>query len=79
MAAFKIDHNDGPYGGARLTKVLVDSMAAQYSGYEGGCITVLRPDVSQASFSRVHGKGIVGPWAVSIDGNDNAWVTNLTT
>ena len=79
LAAFKFNYDNDPDGGARLTKVLVDAMVAQKSGYEGGSVTVLRPDGSQASFSPVYGKGITGPWAVTIDGNDNAWVTNLST
>jgi hypothetical protein len=42
-------------------------------------VTVLRPDGSQASFSPVYGKGIVTPWAISVDGNDNIWISNLAT
>jgi hypothetical protein len=63
----------------RITKVLVEAMMVQKAGYEGGSVTVLRPDGSEASFSPIYGKGITGPWAVAIDGNDHAWVTNLTT
>jgi hypothetical protein len=63
----------------RITKVLVEAMVVQKAGYEGGSVTVLRPDGSEASFSPIYGKGITGPWAVAIDGNDHAWVTNLTT
>jgi hypothetical protein len=62
-----------------MTKVLVDAMVAQTPGYEGGSVTVLRPDGTEASFSPVYGKGIAGPWAVSVDGNDNIWINNLTT
>jgi hypothetical protein len=63
-----------------FAKLLVDAWAAQTPGYEsGGSITVLRPDGSQASFSPVYGKGIATPWAVSIDGNDNVWISNLTS
>ena len=53
-------------------------MAAQTPGREGGSITVLRPDGTEASFSPVYGKGIYAPWAVSVDGNDNIWISNLT-
>jgi hypothetical protein len=54
-------------------------MVAQKSDYEGGSVTVLRPDGSEASFSPIYGKGITGPWAATVDGNDNVWVTNLTS
>ena len=29
--------------------------------------------------SPIYGKGIYAPWAVSVDGNDNIWVSNLST
>jgi len=45
-------------------------LAAQTPGWEGGSVTVLRPDGTEAPFSPVYGKGIAGPWAVSVDGND---------
>jgi hypothetical protein len=34
-------------------------------------------NVSQASFSPVSGKGLAAPWAISVDGNDNIWVSNF--
>jgi len=71
MAAAKISHD-------AFAKVLVDAWAAQKPGYEsGGSITVLRPDGSQHSFSPISGKGIATPWAISVDGNDNVWISNL--
>jgi hypothetical protein len=79
LAAFKFNFDHDPDAGARATKVLVPAMAAEKPGYEGGSLTVLRPDGSEASFSPVYGKGITGPWAVSVDGNDNIWVSNLST
>ncbi|HEY4962842.1 MAG TPA: hypothetical protein VII29_18450 [Terriglobales bacterium] len=42
-------------------------------------MVVLKPNSSEASFSPIYGKGITGPWAVSIDGNDNIWIANLTS
>jgi hypothetical protein len=72
MAAAKIG------GTEAFGKVLVESWAGQKPGYEsGGSVTVFRPDGSQASFSPVSGKGIASPWAISVDGNDNVWVSNL--
>jgi hypothetical protein len=79
LAAFKFNFDHDPDAGARATKVLVPAMAAEKPGSEGGSLTVLRPDGTEASFSPVYGKGITGPWAVSVDGNDNIWVSNLST
>jgi hypothetical protein len=73
IVASKISHD-------AFAKVLVGAWAAQTPGYEsGGSITVLRPDGSEASFSPVSGKGIATPWAISVDGNDNIWISNLAT
>jgi hypothetical protein len=73
MVASKISHE-------AMAKVIVSAWANQKAGYEsGGSITVLHPDGSEASFSPVFGKGIVTPWAISVDGNDNIWVSNLAT
>jgi hypothetical protein len=72
MAAAKIGGQDA------FGKVLVDSWTGQKPGREsGGSITVFRPDGSQASFSPVYGKGITAPWAISVDGNDNVWISNF--
>ncbi len=79
LAAFKFNFDNDPDAGQRATKVLVPAMTEEKSGYEGGSITVLRPDGTEASFSPVYGKGIVGPWAVSVDGNDNIWISNFST
>jgi streptogramin lyase len=80
LAAFKFKYNGDPDAGSRMTHVLVPAMAAQTPGYEsGGSITVLRPDGTQASFSPVYGKGIFTPWAISVDGNDNIWVSNFAS
>ena len=80
LAAFKFNFDNDPDAGQRATKVLIPAMAAQTPGYEsGGSITVLRPDGTEASFSPVYGKGIVGPWAASVDGNDNIWISNFST
>ena len=74
-----INYNGDPDHVAKLTHVLTDAMADQTPGWEGGSLTVLRPDGTEASFSPVYGKGISGPWAVSVDGNDNIWVSNFTS
>jgi len=71
----------GKVGGTEaFGKVLVESWAGQKPGYEsGGSVTVFRPDGTQASFSPVSGKGLAAPWAISVDGNDNMWVSNLAS
>jgi hypothetical protein len=79
LAAFKFNFDNDPDAGQRATKVLIPAMTEEKSGYEGGSITVLRPDGTEASFSPVYGKGIVGPWAASVDGNDNIWISNFSS
>src|SRR5262249_48835555 len=60
--------------------VLTTVMSKQNSGYwEGGSISVLRPDGSQHSFSPISGNGLAGPWAVAVDGNDNVWISNFVS
>jgi streptogramin lyase len=74
MAAAKISGHEA------FAKIMVDMWATQKPGYEsGGSVTVFRPDGTQATFSPVFGKGIVSPWAIVVDGNDNIWIDNLAT
>ena len=42
-----------------------------------GSVSMLRPDGSQAPGSPFNPGSIWGAWAVSIDGNDHAWVSNF--
>jgi hypothetical protein len=57
---------------------LVHAMVTQTPGYwEGGSVTVLRPDGSEAPCSPISGKGLAGPWACAVDGDDNVWVSNF--
>ncbi len=79
MLAAKVNFDHDPDAQNRIGKVLVGTMAAQKAGKDGGSITVLRPDGSEAPFSPIYGKGIVGPWAVSVDGNDHIWISNLAS
>jgi streptogramin lyase len=78
VAAMKVNFDNDPDSLNRAGKVLVPSLAAQKPGWEGGSITVFRPDGTEASFSPIYGKGIYAPWAVSVDGNDNIWISNLS-
>ena len=74
-----VNYNGDPDHVARLTHVLTDAMAEQTPGWEGGSLTVLRADGTEHAFSPIYGKGISGPWAISVDGNDNIWVSNFTS
>ena len=78
-AAGAVNYNGDPDRVARLTRVLTDAMAEQTPDWHGGSLTVLHPDGTEANFSPVYGKGMSGPWAVSVDGNDNIWVSNFTS
>jgi hypothetical protein len=80
LAAGKIDYNGQADPVERMAHILVPAITSQQPGYEsGGSISVLRPDGSQASFSPVYGNGIATPWAISVDGNDNIWITNFSS
>ncbi len=76
--AGKVNYDGDRDAASRLTRVLVDAMADLKPGWDGGSLTVLHPDGSEAAFSPVYGKGLYGPWAVSVDGADNIWVSNFT-
>jgi streptogramin lyase len=80
LAAFKVNFDGDSDPADRLTKVLIPAMAAQTSGYwEGGSVSVLSPNGAQASFSPVSGRGLTGPWAVAVDGDDHVWISNFST
>jgi streptogramin lyase len=64
----------------RMAHVLVPAITSQTPGYEsGGSISVFRSEGSQAAFSPISGKGIATPWAITVDGNDNIWITNFAS
>jgi hypothetical protein len=59
---------------------LTTAMSKQTSGeWEGGSVSVLRPEGSQHSFSPISGNGLAGPWAVAVDGNDSVWISNFVS
>ena len=67
-------------GGGNPDPTLTTAMSKQTPGYwEGGSVTVLRPDGTEAPFSPIHGNGLAGPWAVVVDGDDHVWVNNLVS
>ena len=63
--------------GKSIDVPLTRAMNAQQAGPEGGKVTILRPDCSQAPGSPVIGNGLVGPWAAVVDGNDHVWISNF--
>jgi streptogramin lyase len=63
--------------GGNADEVLTRAMSRQTGG--DGSITLLRPDGSQYPGSPFTGGGLPGPWAATIDGNDNVWVSNFAS
>jgi hypothetical protein len=61
----------GGNGDEKLTR----AMAKQTGG--DGSVTLLRPDGAQYPGSPFKGGGLPGPWAATIDGNDNVWISNF--
>jgi hypothetical protein len=58
-------------------EVFARAMFKQRGGYDGGSVTLLRPDGSEYPGSPFTGGGLPGPWAATIDGNDNVWISNF--
>jgi streptogramin lyase len=63
--------------GKSIDVPMARAMNVQQAGPEGGNVTILRPDGSQAPGSPVIGNGLVGPWAAAVDGNDHVWISNF--
>ena len=61
--------------GGNADEVLVRAMFGGESG--GGSVTLLRPDGTPYTGSPFIGGGLPGPWAATIDGNDNVWISNF--
>jgi hypothetical protein len=61
--------------GGNPDEVLTRAMAKQRGG--DGSVTLLKPDGSEYPGSPFQGGGLPGPWAATIDGNDNVWVSNF--
>jgi hypothetical protein len=57
---------------------MTTTMSTQQGGTDhSGSVTLLRPDGTQYPGSPFTGGGLPGPWAVVLDGNDNAWISNF--
>jgi hypothetical protein len=63
--------------GGNFDEVLTRHMFKQQGGHDGGSVTLLRPDGSEYPGSPFTGGGLPGPWAATIDGNDNVWISNF--
>ena len=63
--------------GGNFDEVLTRHMFKQQGGPDGGSVTLLRPDGSEYPGSPFAGGGLPGPWAATIDGNDNVWISNF--
>ncbi len=63
--------------GGNADEKLTRAMSKQQGGREGGSVTLLRPDGSEYPGSPFTGGGLPGPWAATIDGNDNVWISNF--
>src|SRR5262247_3112476 len=57
------------------TDYLVRTMSKQKG--RDGSVTLLRPDGTQYPGSPFTGDGLPGPWAATVDGNDNVWISNF--
>jgi hypothetical protein len=62
--------------GGNGDEVLTRAMARQ-TGTDGGSVSLLRPDGSHFPGSPFTAGGLPGPWAATIDGNDNVWISNF--
>ena len=61
--------------GGNADEVLTRAMFKQRGG--DGSITLLRSDGTEYPGSPFKGGGLPGPWAATIDGNDNVWISNF--
>ena len=70
---------DALRSGGEYVEVMAPAMQKQRGGPEGGSVTLLRPDGSQYPGPPFTGGGLPGPWAATVDGNDNVWISNFST
>ncbi len=66
-------------GVANASDYLTSTMSKQQGGSHGGSVTLLRPDGTQFPGSPFKSAGLPGPWAASVDGNDNVWISNFAS
>ena len=63
--------------GGNYDERLARIMSEQTGGPDGGSLVLLRPDGTPYPGSPFTGGGLPGPWAATIDGNDNVWTSNF--
>jgi hypothetical protein len=63
--------------GDNADRALLGQMIKQKGGPDGGSVTLLRPDGTQYPGSPFIGGGLPGPWAATVDGDDNVWISNF--
>ncbi len=63
--------------GGNIDERLARIMFEQTGGPDGGSVSLLRPDGTPYPGSPFTGGGLPGPWAATIDGNDNVWISNF--
>ena len=63
--------------GGDYDHTLAYTMFGQQGGRDGGSVTLLRPDGTEYPGSPFTGGGLPGPWAATIDGEDNVWISNF--
>jgi len=68
---------DALKSGGEYVEVMARAMYKQKGGPDGGSVTLLRPDGSQYPGSPFTGGGLPAPFAATIDGNDNVWISNF--
>jgi hypothetical protein len=61
--------------GGNADEKLTRAMAKQTGG--DGSVMLLRPDGTEYPGSPFNGGGLPGPWAATVDGNDNVWISNF--
>ena len=66
-------------GVAAASDYLTKTMSKQQGGPNGGSVTLLRPDGTQFPGSPFKSRGLPGPWAAVVDGNDNVWISNFNS
>ncbi len=66
-------------GVAAASDYLTKTMSEQQGGPNGGSVTPLRPDGTQFPGSPFKSRGLPGPWAAVVDGNDNVWISNFNS
>jgi hypothetical protein len=63
--------------GGEYVEVMARAMHKQKGGPDGGSVTLLRPDGTEYPGSPFTGGSLPAPFAATIDGNDNVWVSNF--